>query len=192
MESFFCILGYLWFSNWALLKFENTFYWGIIQQITPDSTSAYKTPSKPSILEPWNKPHPALNSSPVTYYILEQVTSLIWASLSSPVVNSSFVGLQWIEYKCLKQRRAAPSPIVVLRKRWWINEFMPSGAYSDVSWLSMCSACSVYSSLTEIILFSNLLLIVSFHEHKTSPATVGGQCTQNIDIYGSDLLASFC
>lgn len=182
MESFFCIHGYLWFSNWALLKFENRFYWGIIQQITPDSTSAYKTLSKPSILEPWNKPHSALNSSPVTYYILEQVTSLIWASLSSPLVNSSFIGLQWIEYKCLKQPGAAPSPIVVLGKHWWINEFMPWGAYLDVSWLSMCPACSVYSSWTEIILF--VFTLTTYHLFSWAqniPATVGGQCIQNIE-----------
>ena len=30
---------------------------------------------------------------------------------------------------------------------------MPSGAYLDVNWLSLCSACSVFSSLSEIILF---------------------------------------
>lgn len=187
---FLCIHGYLWFSNWALLKFENRFYWGIIQQITPDSTSAFMFPSKPSILEPWNKPHPALNSSPVTYYILGCYL-LIWVTFSSPLVNQS-VGLPWIEYKRLKQPGAAPSPIVVL-ETLVNNEFMPWGAYfgCELTFNVSCLFSVLHYELKLYSLFSHLLLTAFFSWAQNIPATVGGQCTQNVEHLWSWLACIF-
>lgn len=69
---------------------------------------------------------------------------------------------------------------------------MPWGAYLDVSWLSMCPACSVYSSWTEII-FSVFTLTTYrlFSWAQTSQQQWVASAHKTLNIYGPDSLCIF-